>query len=215
MATGAVRQEGAAYQFGPRPALPLADGLKAAVVDFASQTFFSCPGATKNLSEHAAHALFGVVASFPAGREIVFTYRQASRDAESALGQQVDELGQPWTFHIEPGASAHRLNALGFRGLEGLDRLDADVLCLRGSADGLNVPSRRGIAAAVVGDAEQRASGPTRTAHLRPEWARRTLLARARCRAGCSAGCGNTRGRSRWQLRRNRRPGRSRPQADA
>ena len=147
----------------------LADGLKAAGVDFSRKTLFSCLGVTMYLSEDTVDALFGVVASFPAGSEIVFTYRQASRDAESVLGQQVDALGEPWTFHIEPGALAHKLNALGFQSLEELDPLDADALYYRGRMDGLHAPSRRGIAAAVVGDAKKWSNAPTPTAHERPE----------------------------------------------
>jgi methyltransferase (TIGR00027 family) len=99
----------------------LADGLRGADVDFSRQTFFSCLGVTMYLIEEAVDALFEVVASFPAGSEIVFTYRQASHDGESALAQRVDALGEPWTFHIEPDALAHKLIALGFRGLEELD----------------------------------------------------------------------------------------------
>ena len=132
----------------------LADGLKAAAVDFFSRTtFFSCLGVTMYLSEDAVDALFEVVANFPAGSEIVFTYRQASGDAASALSQQVSALGEPWTFHIEPGALAHKLSALGFRRLEELDPLDADALYFRGRTDGLHAPSRRGIASAFVGAA--------------------------------------------------------------
>lgn len=133
----------------------LADGLKGAAVDFSRTTFFSCLGVTMYLSEGAVDALFEVVASFPAGSEIVFTYRQPDGDGESALGQRVGALGEPWTFHIEPGALAHKLNGLGFRSLEELDPLDADALYFRGRTDGLHAPSRRGIAAAVVGDSRR------------------------------------------------------------
>jgi methyltransferase (TIGR00027 family) len=147
----------------------LADGLKAAAVDFSRTTFFSCLGVTMYLSEDAVDALFEVVASFPAGSEIVFTYRQASGDTGSALSQQVSALGEPWTFHIEPGALAHKLNALGFGRLEEFDPLDADALYFRGRTDGLHAPSRRGIVSAFVGDARTRRNGPTPAAHERPE----------------------------------------------
>lgn len=133
----------------------LADGLKTAAVDFSSKTFLSCLGVTMYLPEDAVDALFKVAANFPAGSEIVFTYRQASRDGESALGQRVGALGEPWTFHIDPGALAHKLNALGFRDLEELDPRDAAALYFRGRTDGLHAPSRRGIAAAVVGDSRK------------------------------------------------------------
>ena len=147
----------------------LVDGLKAAAIDFSRKTFFSCLGVTMYLSEDAVDALFGVVARFPAGSEIVFTYRQASHDAESALGQRVGALGEPWTFHIEPGALAHKLNVMGFRSIEELEALDADALYFRGRSDGLHAPSRRGIAAAIVGDAGKWADDPTPTARERAD----------------------------------------------
>ncbi|HWK85018.1 MAG TPA: SAM-dependent methyltransferase [Caldimonas sp.] len=146
----------------------LAAGLKAAAVAFSRKTFFSCLGVTMYLSEDAVDALFEVVASFPVGSEIVFTYRQASRDGESALGQRVSALGEPWTFHIEPGALAHKLNVLGFASLEELDPLDADVLYFRGRTDGLHAPSRRGIAAAVVGECHASAGEEVRGAMAQP-----------------------------------------------
>lgn len=146
----------------------LADGLKAAAVDFSRTTFFSCLGVTMYLSEDAVDALFEVVAKFPAGSEIVFTYRQAGGDPGSALGQQVSELGEPWTFHIEPGALARKLNALGFVRPEELDPLDADALYFPGRTDGLHAPARRGIVSAIVGDVRQ-SNGPTPAAHERPE----------------------------------------------
>jgi methyltransferase (TIGR00027 family) len=138
----------------------LADGLKAAGVDFSAKTFMSCLGVTMYLSEDAVDALFKVAASFPPGSEIVFTYLQASRDVESALGHRVGALGEPWTFQIEPAALAHKLNALGFQGLEELDPLDADRIYFQGRTDGLHAPSRRGIAAAVVGDAKNGTNDP-------------------------------------------------------
>jgi methyltransferase (TIGR00027 family) len=147
----------------------LADGLKAAAVDISRKTFFSCLGVTMYLSEDAVDALLEVAANFPVGSEIVFTYRQASRDVESALGQKVTALGEPWMFHIEPGALAHKLNALGFRGLEELDPRDADALYFQGRTDGLHAPSRRGIAAAIVSDSKKWTNGPTPTAHERLE----------------------------------------------
>jgi methyltransferase (TIGR00027 family) len=130
----------------------LADGLRAAAVDFSGTTFFSCLGVTMYLSEDTIDALFEVVANFRAGSEIVFTYRRVSGDVGSVLAQRVSALGEPWTFHIEPGALAHKLNALGFRSLEELDPLDADALYFRGRTDGLHAPSTRGIASAIVGD---------------------------------------------------------------
>jgi methyltransferase (TIGR00027 family) len=134
----------------------LADGLRASGVDFSLKTFFSCLGVTMYLSEDAVDALFRVVASFPVGSEIVFTYRQASRGAESALGRRVGELGEPWIFHIEPAVLARKLSSLGFHGLEELDPLDAERAYFQRRTDGLHAPSRGGIAAAVLGDARTR-----------------------------------------------------------
>jgi methyltransferase (TIGR00027 family) len=133
----------------------LAEGLRSAGVDFSRTTFFSCLGVTMYLSEDAVDALFATVAGFPAGSEIVFTYRQATDGAESTLGRRVSELGEPWTFHIDSGALERKLRGLGFRGLEELALLEADALYFRGRTDGLHAPSRRGIATAVVGGTDE------------------------------------------------------------
>jgi O-methyltransferase involved in polyketide biosynthesis len=133
----------------------LADGMKAAAVDSARKTFLSCLGVTMYLTEHAVDAVFALTAQFPAGSEIVFTYRQAGGDLPSTLAQQVDALGEPWTFQIEAGALTRKLIALGFQGLEELDPRDADALYFQGRTDGLQAPHRRGIAAAVVGQARK------------------------------------------------------------
>jgi methyltransferase (TIGR00027 family) len=138
----------------------LADGLKAAAVDSSRKTFFSCLGVTMYLSEDAVDALLAVVAGFPPGSELVFTYRQASDDLESALGRRVAELGEPWTFYIESGALERKLKLLGFRGLEELQPLEADARYFRGRTDGLHAPSRRGIASAVVGGGAPAAHAP-------------------------------------------------------
>lgn len=131
----------------------LADGLQAAAVDSSCQSFFSCLGVTMYLSEVAVDALFGLVAQFATGSEIVFTYQPEAHAAESALGQRVGALGEPWTYHIAAGALAHKLGALGFLGLEELSPDEAQARYFQGRTDGLHAPSRRGIAAAVVGPA--------------------------------------------------------------
>ena len=128
----------------------LADGLKAAGVDFSMKTFFSCLGVTMYLTEESVDALFATVATFAPGSEIVFTYRP-SRDDATALGRRVSELGEPWTFHIDTIALESKLKRLGFQRFEELDPVDAEALYFRGRSDRLQAPTRRGIAAAVVG----------------------------------------------------------------
>ena len=129
----------------------LAQGLTSAGVDFSSKTFFSCLGVTMYLTADAVDALFATVARFRAGSEIVFTYRHATDATESTLTLRVRELGEPWTFHVEPDALDRKLKAAGFRGLEELGVEEAQALYFRGRTDGLHAPSRRGIARAVVG----------------------------------------------------------------
>lgn len=131
----------------------LADGLKAAGVDSSRQSFFSCLGVTMYLSEAAVDALFGLVAQFPAGSEIAFTYQPKADAAASALGQRVGALGEPWTYHISHRSLARKLKALGFQGLEELAPRAAQTRYFQDRTDGLHAPSRRGIAAAVVGGA--------------------------------------------------------------
>lgn len=131
----------------------LADGLQAAGVDRASKSFFSCLGVLMYLSEAAVNALLALVAQFPAGSEIVFTFQQTGRDTEPAMASKVAALGEPWTYDIQPDALAQQLAALGFQGLEELAPEDAQARYFQGRTDGLRAPLKWGIAAAVVGRA--------------------------------------------------------------
>lgn len=131
----------------------LAQGLQAAGVDRARKSFFSCLGVMMYLSEVAVDALFALVAQFPVGSEIVFTYQQTGRDTEPEMASKVAALGEPWAHHSQPETLAHQLKALGFQGLEELAPADAQARYFQGRSDGLRAPLKWGIAAAVVGQA--------------------------------------------------------------
>lgn len=133
----------------------LADGLQAAGVDRASQSFFSCLGVMMYLSDAAVHTLFALVAQFPVGSEIVFTYQQTGRDTAPEMARKVAALGEPWAHHSRPEALALQLQALGFQGLDELAPADAQARYFQGRSDGLRAPLKWGIAAAVVGPAAQ------------------------------------------------------------
>jgi methyltransferase (TIGR00027 family) len=129
----------------------LDDGLRTAGVDLSLMTFFTCLGVMMYLTEKAVDDLFAVVARFPAGSEIVYTYRQASDDSGSALARRVSELGEPWRFHIDSDALVRKLLAAGYERVEELDAPQAERCYFQGRSDGLRALPRRGIAAAVVG----------------------------------------------------------------
>lgn len=133
----------------------LAEGLQAAGVDRARKSVFSCLGVMMYLSEVAVDALFALVAQFPAGSEIVFPHQQTGRDTLPDMASKVAALGEPWAHHSPPQALAHKLKALGFQSLEELAPADAQARYFQGRSDGLRAPLKWGIAAAVVGPAQQ------------------------------------------------------------
>ena len=129
----------------------LAQGLAAGRVDFAVPTFFSCLGVMTYLTREAIDAIFRVVAGFPSGSEIAFSYRPAGRPPGSVFAASVRAVGEPWISELEPDALARDLRAMGFEGIEELRAEEADRRYFAGRADGLRPPASRSIAAAIAG----------------------------------------------------------------
>jgi len=133
----------------------LGEGLRASSLDFSQPTFFSCLGVLVYLTREAVDAIFALVAGFPAGSEIAFTF--STRDAGvSSLADKVKLLGEPWRTHFEPDALKRDLRALGFSKISFLTTDEAEQAYFRGRNDGLHAPRNASIAAAVVGGAGAR-----------------------------------------------------------
>lgn len=128
----------------------LRDGLLASRLDFSRPAFFSCLGVLIYLSKDAVDAVFELVAGFPAGSEIAFTYSTPT-SAFTDLASKVSALGEPWQSHFDPATWMPDLRARGYSEISVLGIDEAERLYFSKRADGLHAPRRGGIAAAVVG----------------------------------------------------------------
>lgn len=132
----------------------LEDGLRRAGVELDQPVFFSWLGVTVYLSHDAVDAVFRAVAALPPSSEIVFTFSQPFTGAadESALTEMADHAartGEPWITFFETEALIARLHQLGFTRVDLLTPAETEARYFRGRTDGLPVPRRISIAAAV------------------------------------------------------------------
>jgi methyltransferase (TIGR00027 family) len=134
-------------------AVLLREGLRASSLRFSEPAFFSCLGVLVYLSREVVDAVFQLVAGFPAGSEIAFTF-SAPESVESRLVEWASALGEPWRTILEPRTLERELRGLGFSEVSFLSLEEAERKYFHGRSDGLTVPQRGGIAAAVVGGAE-------------------------------------------------------------
>ncbi len=128
----------------------LREGLQRSSLDFSTPTFFSCLGVLVYLTRDAIDAIFALVAGFPRGSEIAFTFSTPDR-ALTEMADRVSSLGEPWQTHFDPEEIIRRLAALGFQETSMLNTDEAERTLFQGRRDGLHAPRRGGIAAAVVG----------------------------------------------------------------
>ena len=136
----------------------LREGLQTSTLNFSDPAFFSCLGVLVYLTREAADAVFHLVASFPAGSEIVFTFSTPDSsllDKEAAnrvfLTGLVNSLGEPFQTHFEPETLVRDLRALGYSEISFLSSEEADQRYFQNRSDGLRAPRRGGIGAAIVG----------------------------------------------------------------
>jgi O-methyltransferase involved in polyketide biosynthesis len=128
----------------------LRDGLAASKLDFAQPAFFSCLGVLVYLTPQAADAIFELVASFPRGSEIAFTFGSPG-SLTSDMAMRAGAAGEPWRTQYEPGALERKLKGLGFSTVTFLEASHANLRYFAGRTDGLRAPDRASIASAVVG----------------------------------------------------------------
>ncbi len=136
----------------------LQDGLRSSSLDFSEPTFFSCLGVLVYLSEEAVRDVFQLVAAFPPGSEIVFTFSLADsalsgEDAalRARIAATVDSLGEPWRTHFDPELLAGDLKGCGFSEFTVLTADEAERKYFAGRHDRLRPPRRSAIASAIVG----------------------------------------------------------------
>jgi methyltransferase (TIGR00027 family) len=128
----------------------LRDGLQTSTLDFSAPAFFSCLGVLVYLTREAVDAVFRLVAAFPTSSEIVFTF-STSESSLTDLAERASALGEPWQTHLEPQSLVDDLRALGFSEISFLSLKEAERHYFQGRSDGLLVPRRGGIAAAILG----------------------------------------------------------------
>ena len=137
----------------------LREGLQSSSLNFSAPAFFSCLGVLVYLTREAAEAVFQLVAGFPAGSEIVFTFSTpepslVDEDAahRAALAGLVNSLGEPWQTYFDPETLMADLRTLGFSDISFLSSDEADRRYFQSRSDGLRAPRRRGIGTAIVGN---------------------------------------------------------------
>jgi methyltransferase (TIGR00027 family) len=128
----------------------LREGLSKSGLDFGQPAFFSCLGVLMYLRAEAVRAVFDLVAEFPAGSEIAFTFSTPAA-AKSPLAWRVRLLGEPFRSHFEPRELAAELRGRGYSEVFFLRPEEAQRRYYQDRRDGLNAPRRSGIAAATVG----------------------------------------------------------------
>ncbi|MCX5848582.1 MAG: class I SAM-dependent methyltransferase [Deltaproteobacteria bacterium] len=127
----------------------LHDGLLRYNVSMKEPSFFSWLGVTMYLKEEAIDAVLRTVAMFPAGSEIVLTFRPPPGDSPSPLAQSVANLGEPWVSHFEPEALEAKLRGVGFSRVEFLSPAEAEEQYFRHRPKDLPVPKQINILCAV------------------------------------------------------------------
>jgi methyltransferase (TIGR00027 family) len=132
-------------------AAPLHDTLHASRLDFSAPAFFSCLGVLVYLTRRAVDAVFELVAAFPMGSEIVFTF-SAPENATTELAARLDALGEPWLTHLDPETLSGELGARGFSPVSLLRAEDAERGYFLNRSDGLRPANIEKIASAVVGE---------------------------------------------------------------
>lgn len=146
---GIVRPHNLEYVAIDFESVSLRDGLKASSLDFTQPTFFSCLGVLVYLSRAAVDEIFTLVADFPPGSEIAFTFA-TGQAMNSEAARRVENMGEPWRTHLEVAALSRDLARLGYGPLEMLDLAEAGRRFFRERTDLLQPPPRAGIAAAIV-----------------------------------------------------------------
>ena len=97
---------------------------------------------------------WALVARFPAGSEIAFSY-STPRTTPSPAAQRAGEVGEPWLTAFDQPTLARELGSLGFSPISFLDPPDLERAYFPGARDdGLAPPRTGNIGAAIVGAGE-------------------------------------------------------------
>jgi len=130
-------------------AMSLEEGVRASPLDFAQPAFFSCLGVIVYLTPESVDAIFRLVAGFPPGSEIVFSF---SHSGDNAVAARAAAGGEPWLTHFRRDEITRRLGALGVSNITFLTPAETRRLYFRRPrSDGLEAPPTTFLAAAITG----------------------------------------------------------------
>jgi methyltransferase (TIGR00027 family) len=127
----------------------LREGLAASSLDFTKPAFFSCLGVLMYLTRDAVDAVFALVAQFPQGSEIAFTFVTAE-GLDTDVAGRAAAAGEPWLTALDAETLPRDLEAKGFSSVAFLDLEETQRKFFQNRTDGLELPERTGIASAVV-----------------------------------------------------------------
>jgi len=125
----------------------LRDGLRQSSLDFSKPTFFSCLGVMVYLTRDAIDAIFELVAEFPPGSEMVFTFPAGGAPVEAAA--MVKSVGEPFHSYLDADELRTKLHAMGFTEFTILSPDEADRRYFQGRNDGLKASTWPAIATVV------------------------------------------------------------------
>ena len=126
----------------------VAEGLVRAGLDKAQPAFFAWLGVVPYLTAEAVYTTLSlIVATMPAGSEIVFDYtlpipQDGTKNGVSELAARVAAVGEPLRSFFEPATLAQKARSIGFSEVEDLDGAVLNARYFRGRADGLEVRGR-------------------------------------------------------------------------
>jgi methyltransferase (TIGR00027 family) len=120
-------------------------------VDIELPTFFACLGVMVYLPKEVVDAIFRMVASFPRGSQMVFTFSQGQSSAGlSAMTKEAAAVGEPFrTFH-DPDTLYRDLLRIGYSRVAILQPEEAAELYYSGTGSTLPPPRRAAIACVYV-----------------------------------------------------------------
>jgi methyltransferase (TIGR00027 family) len=130
----------------------LVEGLRGHGLDPAVPTFFSWLGVMMYLQREAIDAVLALVATFPAGSELVFTFSQpdAPGGPPNLVAARAAQHGEPWQTRFDPESLTHVLHQAGFSTVTLLTPEDVNARYLRGRSDGLPEATRTSIGSAII-----------------------------------------------------------------
>ncbi len=120
-------------------------------VDIEAPTFFACLGVMVYLPKEAVDTIFRVVASFPQGSQMVFTFSQGESSAGvSAMAREAAAVGEPFRTYHDPDTLYSELLEIGYSQVAILTPEQAADLYYSGTGVVLPPPRRAAIACANV-----------------------------------------------------------------